>query len=151
MTHTWLIWLTHNVMLSKHDSTWQCLTHNAVISVRALYNRYYRALWLVTYNNRIQYLLYVVMDTLVHAQHCNCINTGPYGSVQCTITTSVVSPVEPCSLKTSPEQPSVSISPTHWALHPVQLLSWQVMGPKDHMSARHCSTLHSAIMTCESW
>jgi hypothetical protein len=27
------------------------------------------------------------------------------------------------SLKTSPQQPSVSISPTHWALHPAQPLS----------------------------
>ena len=82
MTHTWLIWLTHNVMLSKHDSAWQRLTRNAVRSVRTLYDRCYRALWLVTCNTRIQYLLYVVMDTLVCAQHCKCINTGPYGSVQ---------------------------------------------------------------------
>ena len=58
------------------------MTHNAVISVRTLYDRYYKALSLVIYNNRIQYLLYVVTDTLVRAQHVNCINTGPYGSVQ---------------------------------------------------------------------
>ena len=126
MTHTWLIWLTHNVMLSKHDSAWQHMTHNAVISIRTLYNRYYRALWLVSYNNRIQYLPYVVMDTLVHAQHCNCISTGPYGSVR--ITTFVVSSCWALLLEDFLQQPSVSISPTHWALHLAQLLSRHMAG-----------------------
>ena len=30
------------------------------------------------------WLLYIVMDTLVHAQHCNSIYTGPYGPVMIT-------------------------------------------------------------------